>query len=377
METSERGFAAQFFRDFQDESAALETLMTQLEAAESPAGQEDNTTTITAIVEECLGRITRLSTRVQDASSALPTYDQRTYSNGIKALSERLQRARAARAPKQRFAFRAAARGKGTSQQPVRRSILPVPSSASASAPTTSSSSSTTTTTIAQGSVQTSSSSVRASSIENPIIADRAGELITIAAHPTPGAKPITLTDLEHCIVRPRQSAAAGPPQFTSSLTITNLDSSLLILPPITGPAHMTRMTNCTLVLRSRQFRLHSCRNVDVYVHCSSRPIVEDCEGIRFAPLEGEVRRVLFGEDKEKDDAGGGGGSGLLNRWDQVDDFNWIRPGEHSPNWRVLKGEERIAGDGWREVLASVEEGGHVSGEQRVEEVLRKTLPVR
>jgi Tubulin binding cofactor C len=34
-----------------------------------------------------------------------------------------------------------------------------------------------------------------------------------------------------------------------------------------------------------RQFRMHECKNVDVYLSCSSRPIIEDCSGIRFSQL--------------------------------------------------------------------------------------------
>lgn len=82
---------------------------------------------------------------------------------------------------------------------------------------------------------------------------------------------------------------------------------------------------------------------------------------------------LLVGVEKYDTD-GGVSGSGL-NQWDQVDDFKWIRVGEQSPNWRVLRDEERIGGDVWREVLACVEEV-EVSSE-RVEEVLKKTLPVR
>lgn len=72
---------------------------------------------------------------------------------------------------------------------------------------------------------------------------------------------------------------------------------------------------------------MHGARNVDVYLHCGSRPIIEDCEGVRFAPLmEGEA-----------------GLEGLLgaNQWDQVDDFGWLKV-ERSPNWSVLPEAERV-----------------------------------
>jgi hypothetical protein len=30
---------------------------------------------------------------------------------------------------------------------------------------------------------------------------------------------------------------------------------------------------------------MHGSRDVDIYLHSASRPIFEDCEGLRFAPL--------------------------------------------------------------------------------------------
>lgn len=71
---------------------------------------------------------------------------------------------------------------------------------------------------------------------------------------------------------------------------------------------------------------MHGARNVDVYLHCGSRPIIEDCVGVRFAPLP----------------EGGIGAEGLgANMWDQVDDFGWLKA-EKSPNWGVLPEGERV-----------------------------------
>lgn len=32
--------------------------------------------------------------------------------------------------------------------------------------------------------------------------------------------------------------------------------------------------------------------------------------------------------------------------WDQVDDFNWLKPG-HSPNWSLLRSDDRLDADQW------------------------------
>lgn len=51
------------------------------------------------------------------------------------------------------------------------------------------------------------------------------------------------------------------------------------------GPAHLTGVEDSVVVVACRQFRMHESRGVDVYLWCGSRPIIEACEGVRFAPL--------------------------------------------------------------------------------------------
>jgi hypothetical protein len=99
----------------------------------------------------------------------------------------------------------------------------------------------------------------------------------------------------------------------------------------VDGPVHLTDVKDSTLVFGCRQFRMHDARNVDVYLHCRSRPIIEDCEEIRFHRYGAQ------------DDDG--------NRWRQVDDFRWLRA-ERSPNWTAVEEEEEGEREGrWRELV--------------------------
>jgi hypothetical protein len=36
----------------------------------------------------------------------------------------------------------------------------------------------------------------------------------------------------------------------------------------------------------------------------------------------------------------------VLNQWDQVDDFKWLKV-EHSPNWAILPEDQRLGNDIW------------------------------
>jgi hypothetical protein len=44
-------------------------------------------------------------------------------------------------------------------------------------------------------------------------------------------------------------------------------------------------VSDSTIVVVARQVRIHECSNVDIYLHCGSHPIIEDCSGMRFSPL--------------------------------------------------------------------------------------------
>ncbi|EYU23996.1 hypothetical protein ABFS82_12G011600 [Erythranthe guttata] len=40
----------------------------------------------------------------------------------------------------------------------------------------------------------------------------------------------------------------------------------------------------CVFVLGAHQIRIHNAKNCDFYLRVRSRPIIEDCNGVRFAP---------------------------------------------------------------------------------------------
>ena len=119
-----------------------------------------------------------------------------------------------------------------------------------------------------------------------------------------------------------------------AGLTLKNLTSSLIICGPVSGAAHLTNITSCTIVVASRQFRMHDSRDCHVYLSTASRPIIEACSGICFAPLP---ERYL--QQAEQGD-----------QWRNVDDFKWLRS-EPSPNWDVLGVSRRVRPEVWREVV--------------------------
>jgi hypothetical protein len=104
--------------------------------------------------------------------------------------------------------------------------------------------------------------------------------------------------------------------------------------------------------------RLHSMTGCDAYLRVRSRPIIEHCCALRFAPLTGGDLAALglaeaaaaAGLGAGGDAAGSSGGAAASSGaecgvecgelWRAVDDFGWVKATQ-SPNWAVLPEGER------------------------------------
>ena len=102
------------------------------------------------------------------------------------------------------------------------------------------------------------------------------------------------------------------------------------------GSVLIEEVEGCMFVLASHQIRIHHARESDFYLRARSRPIIEDCNGVRFAPyclsydgIERDLREANLEEE--------------TGNWANVDDFRWLRAVQ-SPNWSVLPENERVGG---------------------------------
>lgn len=108
---------------------------------------------------------------------------------------------------------------------------------------------------------------------------------------------------------------------------------------------------------------MHDCEDVDVYLHCTSRPIIEACRGVRFTtlpashlPPRAAAAAAASATETEQSTTSKEEVSASQalhnspNLYDQVDDFKWLKS-EPSPNWSVMKDSERVAEEVWREVV--------------------------
>jgi len=354
-----------FFRYFQHEITALQQQMDVLADVSLVGGERADAT------DHCLAGIVRLSNEVKDAASYIPTYDQRVYAEAIKALQEKLNETRAAFEPRAKFSFKTKKNGSAISLSDAaalaaegRRSVRgyrsPGASSVGSSANNTPNYPSTPLNEpdkqqqerpeFAPTSFPATSAadielkappqakpphSFEAQGISNVSVDNHYGLHIMLPASGSSSTVPASITSLRHCVVDMSIPTADGKPY--ASLTVKDIEESLLICGSVNGPAHITGMDHSVIVVSCRQFRMHNCKDVDVYLSCSSNPIIEDCSNIRFTRIP-----KAYALDHDRLDH--------EDRWSQVEDFKWIKP-EPSPNWSLLDASDAVPEEVWAEIV--------------------------
>ncbi|OJD15402.1 hypothetical protein AJ78_04334 [Emergomyces pasteurianus Ep9510] len=363
-----------FFRYFQHEITALQEQMGRLGDTALIGGERADA------IDHCLAGIARLSSEVKDASASIPPYDQRIYADAIKALQDKLAEVRASFAPRSKFSFKTARKNpsaisladaaeiaaQGRRHIPGYRSNDNSLQSSANQSPISSSTPVSDRLNLAQSlgtaekakdlheentDNQNNSTSVGASSVS---VSSHTGLHIVLPTSASHATVPASITSLQHCVVDMSIPTADGRP--FAGLAIKGVTESLLLCGQVNGPAHITGVKHSTIVVSCHQFRMHDCLDVDVYLSCSSKPIIEDCGDIRFGKIpEFYAPKSLDGPQ--------------ANFWDQAQDFKWIKV-EQSPNWRIINESERVPEDIWVNVVPG---GPGVS----VDTILKATRVIR
>ncbi|KAI0705377.1 tubulin binding cofactor C-domain-containing protein [Earliella scabrosa] len=321
--------------------AAIFELSGQLESVKNGSATSD-------AIEKAALELARLRKDFTDAIAFLPAYDQRQVDKQLKDVEAQLETLRSSAAPKSKFAFKRKA-AKPTSSPAAPAQNAPAASPAIAPTP-------------AQAATPGLS------------ISGHSHEYLTLASLSSPwsSASDLTISDLDHCIVNlvPSEANADVPSHATfTALHVRNLSHTVLILPIIAGSALLHDMNNCVIALGSRQFRMHTSSQVDVYIAISSNPIIEHCSAIRFADYPPSLRRARLGSsDPTRTDP-----TSTLDpdpeyksNYLAAQDFSHIRP-TPSPNWSALPPHAAVPDGAWPLAL---------SGGCGVEEGLQRLLPL-
>lgn len=356
MEVPQGQAAANLHQRFHREIISLQESISALSTNELTTSNRKKT------YDQILARTTKVSAELADASGDIPPYHQRSYNQALKQVQDRLAVTQASHAPKPKFSFKnkrslaaprqtvsmstsnPRAEGKPEKLEASPKRDLSTPSLASPPKDALVSQSS-------EEKVVDGNSSA-ASSLDGDVLTSnsrpdsyiRQGLAAGRERSASPGDRSHVLSGVVSSIANLTPDSSAQGPPF---LTVHNVKGSLLLAPDVEGPAHITNLRDSILVLTSQQFRMHDSHNVEVYLFCSSRPIIENCTNIRFTSLP----NVFINRQENIQE-------GRINMFDQVDDFKWLRA-EQSPNWRLMNDDEGVCknawSEGWLGVLTSLQ----------------------
>lgn len=154
----------------------------------------------------------------------------------------------------------------------------------------------------------------------------KVGEKITIDAENV-NKNDVLLSDLTKCTVH-----IYGTP---NTLHMVKLTQCTILIGPVTTSVFVDDCNDSELAFACQQLRLHNSTNCKIYLHVTSRAIIEDCTQIFVAPYnwnyEDQMNHFkLAGLDPK------------INNWNMIDDFNWLSKETKSPNWSILEPELRV-----------------------------------
>ncbi|XP_029934490.1 tubulin-specific chaperone C [Myripristis murdjan] len=285
-----------FFSDtFSRERAAIEELLAGCPAADRAAAAQT--------LEEATTKTQRLQKFLNDSMVFLTQYELRQAQASLQKLQTSLTDKREEALPKKKFAFKSRSKVKEEAAAPV--SDTPSPGDTPADSGTTK----------VDGSVN--SEQCGFSNMDSMVLTLPAEEILK---------RDVLLTHLTNCKVR-----LFGSP---STLHIKHISGCEVLCGPVSSSVFVDDCRNSTLAFPCQQLRTHNTTDTQVYLHVTSRAIIEDCHGVSFAPFSWSYPTLdedfsLSGLDRDR------------NNWTQVDDFNWLAAGTPSPNWTVIPDADR------------------------------------
>ncbi|XP_049616105.1 tubulin-specific chaperone C isoform X1 [Syngnathus scovelli] len=279
-----------FFSTFNDELAAVEELL----CACSDADQ----TAVAQKLDEASSKTVELQKYLNDSMVFLTTYDQRKVQMALQKLQTRLNETREQAMPKKKFGFRGLTK---TSTATVKDAVVSPSVERSA----------------AQVDGDPDGPQCGISNISDMVLVKTAEEI---------NKEDVLLSHLSNCKVR-----LYGTP---STLHLKHIDRCEILCGPVATSVFVDHCQSSTLAVACQQLRTHNTKDTCVYLHVTSRAIVEDCHGVRFAPYTWSYPNL-------DEDFGAAELDRSCNNWEQVDDFNWLAVGTPSPNWTVIPEADR------------------------------------
>ncbi|CAK8578792.1 unnamed protein product [Lathyrus sativus] len=278
-----------FFSRFSQLKSSIESLLAESQSIASDPSQ------LKSHFDKISESISDLEKLVAQSSYFLPSYDVRSSLKTVSDLKRSLDNLSSELIPKKKFSF------KNKASKKERDSVVPES--------------------------KTVRDSVQPSYVarDSPGFRNKIGEVL-VGEFKESEIGEFTISDLDSCEVRIIGCIRA--------LFIHRLKDCRVYVGPVTGSILIEEAECCVFAIASHQIRIHGARKSDFYLRVRSRPIVEDCNGVRFAPY-----CLSYGGIEE--DLSGAGLDVETGNWANVDDFRWLRAVQ-SPNWSILPENERV-----------------------------------
>ncbi|CUA77774.1 Tubulin-folding cofactor C [Rhizoctonia solani] len=264
----------------------------------------------TGTIDQLSASTTKLRGRVNEAVAAghLPAYDQRLCEERVASLEGSLAKFRANAKSKPKFSFKSSINTK------------PTTSNSSNNAPTApgvglaSKQPSTTT--------PTTKISINNHNHKSLTFADAEGW--DSSGSNSAQCVVITIGGLSDCFV----DLASGTSPNVNALHIQGLKRTVLYAGKIQGSVLLHDCVECTIIVSTHQFRMHTSNATDVYLEVSSNPVIEKCNNIRFGSYPSKGGTTTAVEPPRSEISG----DALPYA---VQDFDWMGA-TPSPNWSVI-----------------------------------------
>lgn len=278
-----------FLSAFNAELAAIQELLTGCSGADR--------CDLNPKLEETTTRMAQLQKFLNDSLMFLNQYQIKVAQSALQKLQTSLNEAREEGLPKKKFAFRS------RTKAAQKASDSPPPETAS------------------PGVTKVDGAAIS----EQADLSNKSNEYLTKTSEDIQN-RDVLLTHLTNCTVR-----LYGSP---STLHLKHISGCEILCGPVATSVFVDHCSNSVLAFPCQQLRTHNTTDTQVYLHVTSRAIVEDCRGVGFAPF-------CWSYPTLDQDFAASGLDRDRNNWTQVDDFNWLASGTPSPNWAVIPEADR------------------------------------
>ncbi|KAI8883171.1 TBCC-domain-containing protein [Backusella circina FSU 941] len=263
--------------------------------------------------------INDLEKKLTKATEFIPSYDERQYSLQLKELTSTLESKRTELTPKPKFSFKS--RNNNNNKKKATATVIPS---------------------------QVTETNKEEEYIGGATIVfkDRQNQVLKLSDYKREESNKsvdVLLSNLSHCVVLLEEKEVQ-----VSALHIKNVDHCVILGGHIQGSVLMYGLGSSIMAIGCHQLRMHDAHHVDILLHVTSKPIIEDSNHVCFGS---------YSISEEVD---------AVNYYDQVEDFNWLKK-QASPNWSLmvktrqdmlctqLEGKELLTIDGASKLLSTLQ----------------------